>query len=780
MKRGLLLLLVLVLSGCAVYATHQLDQQFGPASTQQRSVTLSDQEAQLYREEVAPILNSRCINCHACYDAPCQLKLNSKAGIERGASKVPVYDGTRLLAEPPTRLFFDGQTPDDWRRQGFHPVLNERSQSPAANLQASVLFQAIALRRQQGEFTTNILPADDYDFSLSRSQQCPSIEEYEQYAAAIPTGGMPYGLPALTDEEFGVLSRWLALGGKVPDVAPLDEVTEARVTKWEQRFNGDDLTSQLASRYIYEHIYLYSLYLDGERSQRFRLVRSRTPAGEPVQIIATRRPYDDPKVERVYYRLVLDPQTIVQKNYIPMDLTDARFQRWYSYLWSVPEPITTLPSYAEEDASNPFKTFAALPATGRYRFLLDHAQDTIMAFIKGPVCRGQVAVNVINEQFWVYFLSPDLGYERGRDFLSRQASHLDLPAAESSNAIPVASWVSYSEKQRDYLAAKAKLIERSKRLVLNENIVWDGDGNNDNAALTVFRHFDNASVVKGLVGPQPKTAWVIDYPLLERIHYLLVAGFDVYGNVGHQLVTRLYMDFLRMEGEMNFLLLLPKAEREQVRQYWYRQADQTIKDYIFSDLIKVERDSQITYQPDHPPLDQLHRLLQQRVADVANHSYDIDQMALSPVAKREWRRLQTIQGKGLRYFPNVALVLVDKADGGAQLVSLIHNKAHYNITSLLDEESSRAPDEDTLVVANGVIGDYPNVLLRIAEADLPQFVNRVGAMVSAQDYSQLLDDYGVRRTDPAFWQVSDQVARLNHLQHPNTAGVLDYNRLENR
>ena len=42
-------------------------------------------------------------------------------------------------------------------------------------------------------------------------------------------------------------------------------------------------------------------------------------------------------------------------------------------------------------------------------------------------------------------------------------------------------------------------------------------------------------MVKGLVGQQPKTAWVIDYSLLERIHYLLVAGFDVFGNVAHQL-----------------------------------------------------------------------------------------------------------------------------------------------------------------------------------------------------------------------------------------------------
>ena len=61
----------------------------------------------------------------------------------------------------------------------------------------------------------------------------------------------------------------------------------------------------------------------------------------------------------------------------------------------------------------------------------------------------------------------------------------------------------------------------------------------------------------GLHGDFPETAWIIDYPLFERIHYLLVAGFDVYGNAGHQLNTRIVMDFLRMEGENNFLAFLP-------------------------------------------------------------------------------------------------------------------------------------------------------------------------------------------------------------------------------
>ena len=38
------------------------------------------------------IMQNRCMVCHGCYDAPCQLKLEARAGLERGASKAPVYD----------------------------------------------------------------------------------------------------------------------------------------------------------------------------------------------------------------------------------------------------------------------------------------------------------------------------------------------------------------------------------------------------------------------------------------------------------------------------------------------------------------------------------------------------------------------------------------------------------------------------------------------------------------------------------------------------------------
>mgnify|MGYP006114961387 CR=1 FL=1 len=126
--------------------------------------------------------------------------------------------------------------------------------------------------------------------------------------------------------------------------------------------------------------------------------------------------------------------------------------------------------------------------------------------------------------------------------------------------------------EKKFIDAREKrfreVISGDEKLTLDH--LWDGDGNNRNAALTVFRHFDSSSIIKGLAGDTPKTAWVISYPLLERIHYLLVAGFDVYGNVGHQLLMRLYMDFLRMEGEAAFLKFFPSDYAQQQLDMWYR------------------------------------------------------------------------------------------------------------------------------------------------------------------------------------------------------------------
>ena len=54
-----------------------------------------------FERQVRPLLERRCVVCHACYDAPCQLKLTSWDGIARGGSKEPVYKTRLRAARPP-------------------------------------------------------------------------------------------------------------------------------------------------------------------------------------------------------------------------------------------------------------------------------------------------------------------------------------------------------------------------------------------------------------------------------------------------------------------------------------------------------------------------------------------------------------------------------------------------------------------------------------------------------------------------------------------------------
>ena len=82
----------------------------------------SDPEADAVRH----VVERRCMVCHACYDAPCQLVLSSRDGLARGANKHPVYDAARLLAATPTRLGIDAQTPEAVARARVLPGCGER------------------------------------------------------------------------------------------------------------------------------------------------------------------------------------------------------------------------------------------------------------------------------------------------------------------------------------------------------------------------------------------------------------------------------------------------------------------------------------------------------------------------------------------------------------------------------------------------------------------------------------------------------------------------------
>jgi len=115
----------------------------------------------------------------------------------------------------------------------------------------------------------------------------------------------------------------------------------------------------------------------------------------------------------------------------------------------------------------------------------------------------------------------------------------------------------------------------------------------------------------------PKTMWVVDYPLLERIYYALVAGFDVYGTAGHQLALRLYMDALRAEAGSYFLDFLPASKRQEVMQSWYKGVDLEKIHYYSSAL-----PTKISFMTDEPKREFIEYIVDKHILPATNIAFD--------------------------------------------------------------------------------------------------------------------------------------------------------------
>jgi len=748
-----------------------------------------------FDEQVKPILNKRCVVCHSCFDAPCQLKLSSVTGILRGASKEKVYNPNRIKSIPPTRLFIDAKTEDAWREKGFHSVVDNPTENPKDNT-ASLMQMLLELKQHHPQPDKGKLPGE-FTLDLDRDQKCVANNLFDKYAKKHPLWGMPYAMPNLSHSENDILTNWLKNGAPMPASRKLNSETQARIKKWEKFLNQPFNKHRLVSRYLYEHLFHAHIHFkDTPGNEFYRLVRSTTAPSNPIDEIATLRPYDDPGSEKFYYRLLPYAPVIVAKNHIVYEFSAERIQR-YTELFITPDyRVDKLPSYSASIASNPFKAYAPIPPNSRYRFLLDDARFFIEGFVKGPVCRGQIALNVIEDQFWIVFFNPDQDiFTTQADFLNNMSDYLRIPSERKSHLNFLHIWTDYWQRQKKYMASKQRYFKKMQSHSLDHALsyIWNGNGTNPNAALTVFRHFDSASVEYGFVGKEPETAWVIDYPLFERIHYLLVAGFNVYGNVVHQLSTRIYMDFLRMEGEDHFLVFLPVKQRKIIRDSWY-QGMRTELDALFKAPMGWIDIKSVTGYRTEDVQSELYHHIKQRLGNLLQQEKRINQCGdtncsrqLTSTDKNKMdatmNKLTSISGSKLHTFPEVSFVRVTTDDSEQSFgYSIIRNKAYKNVVTLLSDERKRDQqdiEKDNLTVVDWLLGNYPNFFFSVNEKDLNLFVELCSSLEKQQDFDTLIERFGIRRTNPLFWENADWFQAQYKLQRPVHSGLFDLSRYSN-
>jgi hypothetical protein len=240
----------------------------------------------------------------------------------------------------------------------------------------------------------------------------------------------------------------------------------------------------------------------------------------------------------------------------------------------------------------------------------------------------------------------------------------------------------------------------------------------------------------------------------------------------------MYMDFLRMEGEFNFITLLPLAQREGTRDAWYRGDSRSTREQVYGGpgtTLPVE--SAVRYTTSDARRELLEQL-KARLGPVMNTRLDLALNAPEALGA-PLRELAAISGASLQWLPEVTLLIVDTPDGPTTF-TLLRNTAHASVSHLLGERKELRPEEDTLTVVPGVVGSYPNVFYRLGAAQIPALADAIRHLGSEKEYAALAQRWAVRRTDPAFWAVSDDVLARYGKAQPLEAGVLDYNRLENR
>ena len=775
--RGLLMLPVLALAlGNTCATTPEVSPTLDLPERRARAFT--DPEA----DAVHHVIERRCVVCHACYDAPCQLVLSSREGLSRGAHKNPVYDAARVLAAQPTRLGLDAQTPEAWRELGFFSVAASGSDGSPSTLSAMLALGA-AHRFSSDE----PLPAD-FPLERDRPLTCPHADEFSAYAARYPSGGMPYGMARLSDEEYRIIAEWAASDAPTRTPPPLPPDLAGEIEQWERLLNDPTLEARISARYAYEHwVFAHLWFPSHPDGPFFEIVRSRTPAPQPISVIATRFPYDDPGVGEFWYRLRRIDAAIVHKSHITYPLGPERLRRYRELFLAGDWKATRFPSWKTKTAANPFVAFEEIPARSRYRFFLDDTLYFVQTFIRGPVCHGNAATDVINDRFFVAFLDPDHDLSIVDPTLLRDAKqYLRLPAEGGENL--VRSWLKYDRSQTRWRDRRAEgyrqwLAGRKPDLTF----LWDGDGKHRGALLTVFRNHDNAMVLEGWWGSDPKTVWVMDYPVFERIYYDLVAGFDVFGNVGHQLGVRLYMDNLRMESEDLFLALLPESMREEIRASWYVGATQQLKYTLVNRLRSRGMASGVQYHTEDPKAE-LIALMREHAAAVAGPpdrinrcaGSDCDRAGATPIeirADRAFRRLSAAKGRFAQDLPEVALVRVGGSGGAAY--TLVHDREHTNVAAIFREEARLAPDEDRVTILPGIVGSYPNFVFDVAVGEVEAFVDALLALSRPEDLSALASRWAVRRTSPRFWATLDWFQDQLIDQDRREAGLLDWNRYAN-
>ncbi|WOO43532.1 fatty acid cis/trans isomerase [Rubellicoccus peritrichatus] len=729
-------------------------------------------ENDVYLSQIQPIFDSRCIACHGCLNSPCLLKLTSYEGLARGARSVNP-DGIHLFPERPVRLI-DEPNVAAWRKRGFFPVVNPKAK-PDERLAQSNLYRMVMAGVAHNQGTFPLKPVEAIH-AKENNHTCANPSELTAWLNKNPGAGMPFALPPLNTVEVMTITDWIKDGspGPSPEAqAALEHVSiPTTIARWEEFLNQGDPRVPLVSRYIFEHTFLAAYNFSSMPNEFFRMVRSATPPGKPIEEIVTSRPFDDPffkdNVTKVYYRFQKMTGAVVQKSFFVWEVNDTTLHR-LNELFLKPSwgsnPILN-PGYASH---NPFEVFRSIPAKARAQFLFENSKLIVSGMIQGPVCVGNLATYAIKDYFWAYFvkpesdptvLDPELGMKSWDDFMNYTVSG-----------------------NTDYEKAYESTLYKYKPEGYSVSDIWNGDRTNPNAWLTILRNETNATVVHGRKGGIPPTFWLVDFSGLERLYYSLVADYTYWGSTKEKLQTWTFMGFLRQEFEDNFLRLLPPQDRQQYRDKWTKGIGQEL---LFTMPFPGEDSPSAIKLDSQNPMNHLLSEIQAHMGpkvsgppDPLNPAQTSEKITLPRTIPNKAAWEKAVAGLTMRthqgftpFLPSLTHLRINNRNED-WVYTIVANRSYAFNDVVFDENGARQPKLDTMSVYESLIGDFPNLYVEIELKEALPMLAALSKISNQEDWNAWKTRYGKLRNQPDFWKTYDWFTEWNYANREPNAGHYD-------
>jgi hypothetical protein len=119
-------------------------------------------------------------------------------------------------------------------------------------------------------------------------------------------------------------------------------------------------------------------------------------------------------------------------------------------------------------------------------------------------------------------------------------------------------------------------------------------------------------------------------------------------------------------------------------------------------------------------------------------------------------------------------------DGTSRVFTLVVNRWHDNVNSLLSEETTLNSSKDTIDILSGSVGSYVNVFGVVNYKDLPDFFDLIANYENNDFYNNKIKKYFISRSNENFWETFDWFQNNFDEQEPLESGLYDLNRYYKR